>query len=267
MKTIKILGLATCFVIIGLSLTAFINKDKLPAKKEIVKADQKGFAVLELFTSEGCSSCPPADEVLAKIQKETEGKPVYLLAYHVDYWDRQGWKDIFSNAEYSKRQVQYGRWMNTPQIYTPQAIVNGKAEFIGSEETIIRNAISRQLATKSSSTLSLQARQDNAGLNVHYQASGALKGSNLLIAIVQKSAQSKVERGENAGRALSHVQIVRKLQTESLSADGNGDTFVALPKGFNNQNWEVLGLIQDKSNGAILAATKAGLHDGTAVKK
>lgn len=266
MKTIKILGLAAGFMMITLALTAFINKDKSPVKKETIKAEEKGFAVLELFTSEGCSSCPPADEVLAKIQKEASGKPIYLLAYHVDYWDRQGWKDIFSSADYTKRQVQYGRWLNTTQIYTPQVVINGKSEFIGSEEAIIRAEISRQLATRTSATLSLQAHQDNNGLNVHYQATGAFKGSDLVVAVVQKSAHSNVERGENAGRSLSHVQIVRKLKIESLNADGNGNVVVALPKDFNPQNWEVLGLIQNKSRGTILAAAKGELTGTYAAK-
>src|ERR1700735_4704349 len=106
--------------IIAVSL-AFENlANKREVKPRALEADTKGFAVLELFTSEGCSSCPPADELMAEIQKEAKGKAVYILAYHVDYWNNQGWKDSFSSAAYSKRQVQYGDWLNQPQIYTPQ---------------------------------------------------------------------------------------------------------------------------------------------------
>lgn len=239
-----------------LSLTA-CGQNKGAAKNDIVKTDGKGFAVLELFTSEGCSSCPPADELLAKIQKEAKDKPVYLLAYHVDYWDRQGWKDVFSNADYSKRQVQYGNWLNNPQIYTPQVIVNGKAEFVGSEESQIRLAILKQMANHSGTTLTLQAHQTEKEVQVEYQVAGAPKGSILAIAIVQKNAQSKVARGENAGRELSHVQIVRKLQSIALNATGNGTVTIALPKDFHAQNFEILGLIQDKNNGGISGAAKA----------
>lgn len=252
-----------CFMITILSLTA-CGQHKGAAKNDIVKTDGKGFAVLELFTSEGCSSCPPADELLAKIQKEVKDKPVYLLAYHVDYWDRQGWKDIFSNADYSKRQVQYGNWLNNPQIYTPQAIINGKSEFVGSEESQIRLAILKQLATNSETTLTLQAKQSEKEVQVNYQTTGAPKGSVLALAILQKNAQSKVVRGENAGRELSHVQIVRKLQSNVLSATGNGIVTIALPKDFNAQDFEILGLIQDKDKGGILGAAKASLvrnHD------
>src|SRR5450432_4613405 len=87
-----------------------ITLNRMQTNKAIEEWDGKGFAVLELFTSEGCSSCPPADELLAKIQKETEGKAVYFLAYHVDYWDRLGWKDVYGSADFSNRQVQYGHW-------------------------------------------------------------------------------------------------------------------------------------------------------------
>ena len=259
MKTIKILGITAGFIITVLFIAGFIGRDKAPVKKDLRKADGKGFAVLELFTSEGCSSCPPAEELLAKIQQEAQGKAVYLLAYHVDYWDRQGWKDLFSSADYSKRQVQYGHWLNAPEIYTPQLIINGKAEYVGSDEPAISNAIAEQLATKPAATLTLRAQQDGEKLKVQYQAGKVENSSSLLIAIVQKNAQTKVARGENAGRSLAHVQIVRKLQTEPLKAIGNGNATVVLPKDFNAQNWEVLGMVQDQTSGEILAIAKAGL--------
>jgi hypothetical protein len=267
MKTIKILGLTTGFIITVLCLAALIGQDNVLAKKSISKANNKGFVVLELFTSEGCSSCPPADELLAKIQQETQGKDVYVLAYHVDYWNRQGWKDVFSSADFSNRQIQYGHWFGGTQIYTPQVIVNGKSEFVGSDEVALRNAITEQLTTKSSTTLALQAHQDGEKLIVQYQSASVFKGSRLQIAIVQKAAQNKVERGENAGHTLSHVQIVRKLQNEPLSATGNGNSVVVLPKGFNTQNWEVVGLVQDQSNGEILAAAKANLNVAVSAAK
>ncbi|MDN5284649.1 MAG: hypothetical protein JWR38_923 [Mucilaginibacter sp.] len=260
MKSIKSLILPIGFIITVLSLAAFMSEGMIATKKVTSKVDGKGFAVIELFTSEGCSSCPPAGELLAKLQQEAQGKPVYILAYHVDYWNSLGWKDIFSNADYSKRQKQYGNWL-TAQIYTPQVIVNGKAEFVGSDEPAIRNAISEQLTAKSAATLTLQAHQDGEKLQVQYQSAGAARGSKLLINIVQKIAQSNVDRGENAGRSLTHVQIVRNLQTESLNATGTGSATIVLPKGFNNKNWEILGLIQDQSNGEISAAAKADLND------
>jgi hypothetical protein len=257
MKTIRILGISTAFIITSLSLAAFISLDKISVQNADAKVDGKGFAVLELFTSEGCSSCPPADELLAKIQKEAQGKEVYLLAYHVDYWNRQGWKDVFSSSDFSNRQIDYGRWFGGSQIYTPQVVVNGKSEFVGSDEQALRQAISEQLTTKPNATLAVQASQDGDMLKIQYQASGDFKGSDLLLALVQKSAQTKVERGENAGRTLSHVQIVRKIQSDPISKTGTGSSTIALPKGFSAQNWEVLAMVQDQTRGKILAAAKA----------
>src|ERR1700755_2161390 len=100
-----------------------------------------GVAVGELFTSEGCSSCPPADALVAAVQKEEKDQPVYILAFHVDYWDRLGWKDAFSSADYTARQKQYAQWLKLPQYYTPQAVINGTTECVGSEEANLRNAI------------------------------------------------------------------------------------------------------------------------------
>ena len=91
-------------------------------KNKIETINKNGFAVVELFTSEGCSSCPPADELLAKLQRESAEKNIYLLAYHVDYWDRLGWKDQFSSNEYTKRQQKYLDWLNLYVMYTPQSV-------------------------------------------------------------------------------------------------------------------------------------------------
>jgi hypothetical protein len=267
MKSIKFSGSVFCVIIAALSLAAFIGHEKIPAKKVIAKTDEgKGFAVLELFTSEGCSSCPPADELLARIQKETQRKAVYVLVYHVDYWDRQGWKDAFSSAEFSNRQMQYSHWLSVSPVYTPQVVINGKAEFVGSNESAIRQAISGQLAASPNATLALQIHPDKEKLTMQYQVSNAVEGSRLLIVLLQKTAQSKVSRGENAGRTLSHVQIVREWQSEPLNPGGKGSSALVLPKDFNVQHWDVVGLVQDQRHGEILAAAKVDL-DGRAQLK
>lgn len=258
MRTFKIWGLIICSIFTALILPAFISH-RVSAKPETMKSSGNGFAVLELFTSEGCSSCPPADALLSRIQSEAAGKEIYVLAYHVDYWDRQGWKDVFSSADFSKRQMQYGQWLHVSQIYTPQLIVNGRAEFVGSNESIIRRTITEQLDAKESASLELKAHRDREALTVQYHTTNAARGSHLLIAILQKEAQNKVTGGENAGHTLSHVQIVRRLQDESLSSTGSGSSMVVLPKDFDPQHWEVLGLIQNNSTGEIEAVTRATL--------
>ncbi|WP_419700475.1 DUF1223 domain-containing protein [Mucilaginibacter sp. NFX135] len=259
MRSIKIFALAAGFITAVMVLAAFIiPKDKAPVKNKIA-ADGKGFAVVELFTSEGCSSCPPADELVARIQKEDKDKLVYILAFHVDYWNRLGWKDVFSSADYSKRQNQYANWLNLQSVYTPQIVVNGKKEFVGSEEGTLRNAITAGLRTNPAATLTLNIQKEPDHITIQYRVAGAEKNSDLLLALVQKAAQTKVQRGENGGRTLSHVQIVRKIQSQPLNTGGNGNTTITLPQGINTQDWEIIGLVQNKTNGEILAAAKANL--------
>jgi hypothetical protein len=269
MKTPYFLVLLITLLVITEAMTSFkiagslSNPGRKQTQKTVAEREGTGFAVLELFTSEGCSSCPPADKVLAKIQRESEGKAVYLLAYHVDYWDRLGWKDAFSSADFSNRQVQYGHWLNVSPIYTPQVVVNGKLEFTGSDEPAIHQAISEQMAVAPSGTLKIHTVMAGEQVRVEYQASQIGGDNRFLVALIQKAAQTKVERGENAGLLLTHVQIVRKLQGVQLSASGNGAVEMSLPKGFDSQNWELLGLVQDQHTGEILAAARAKINVDT----
>jgi len=242
MKPSKIYLIAALFIASTFVASAFINKKHATAK---LSNAGTGFAVVELFTSEGCSSCPPADAVVAKIEKESTGKPIYILAFHVDYWNRLGWKDVFSSAEYSHRQNQYANWLHLESVYTPQVIVNGKTEFVGSEEGTLRSAIKTSLQTAAIAKAKLQ-----------YQAQGNTANTVLLLAVVQKSAQTKVERGENGGRTLSHVQIVRSLTNLPLKAN-DGSASIQLPKDFNPQDNELIAFLQNSTTGAISGATKA----------
>jgi hypothetical protein len=249
MKRSKILIVTGILAVTAIASSAFKNLRKTNSNK--------GFAVIELFTSEGCSSCPPADELIAKIQKENSDKPVYILAFHVDYWNRLGWKDIFSSADYSRRQRDYAQYLNISSVYTPQIVVNGKKEFVGSEEGTLRNAIKAALQKEAPIQLTLSDVKINPNqLQLHYQAADNGNHSVLLLAVVQKSAQSHVKAGENGGRILSHVQIVQKLQSIALSNNKIGVESITLPNGLNPQNLEIIGLIQNTSNGEITGAAK-----------
>jgi len=232
----------------------FIDNKTTPASKINTNPH---FAVIELFTSEGCSSCPPADDAIAKLQKESSGKPVYILAFHVDYWNRLGWKDIFSNADYSARQNQYAKYLKIQSVYTPQVVVNGKKEFVGSEESTLKNSISAALTKDEAANLSLSdVKIEQNKISLHYQTEGNGNNSVLLLALVQKNAVSHIKAGENSGRTISHVQIVRRLQSVALSNNKNGDETITLLNGFNPQGWEVIGLIQDTKTGEIIGAAK-----------
>jgi hypothetical protein len=257
----KILTLVPLIGLISLFSLSFISKDKSKAASYNGN-NSKGFAVVELFTSEGCSSCPPADELVAKIQKENIDMPVYILAYHVDYWNRLGWKDRFSNAAFSQRQRRYADWLNLSSVYTPQAVVNGSKEFVGSEEGALRNAIKSSLQKTSDAQLTLKVvKSGQRKVTVQYHTEGETTNTSLLLALVQKSAVSKVQRGENSGRTLFHVQIVRNLQTINLVGIGNGSATVDLPEGEDKKDVEeVIAFLQKNDNGEIVAAGKSVLE-------
>lgn len=245
------------FIVLALLTTIFISASALSRKKE-VPVSGNGFAVLELFTSEGCSSCPPAERLLEQINSEAAGKSIYVLAYHVDYWDHLGWKDAFSDATFSERQYNYNRLL-AGDVYTPQLIVNGTAAYIGSDRVAVNNALEKALDNAPVNTLALQGELKNGHLQLAYKAGSTSRNLQLVVAIVQRHVVSHVHAGENEGRTLSHVQIVRNLYTHDLKQT-TSDWQINLPEGFNSADWEVIGWIQNQSSGAIEAATRATIH-------
>lgn len=256
MKT-KIIN--SLFLLFGISVSSMAfnpNTDSVNTEN----AANKGFAIVELFTSEGCSSCPPADKLLAKIQEENAGKPVYILAFHVDYWNHQGWRDVFSSKDFTKRQYQYASWLNLETVYTPQVVVNGRHELIGSQEETLKRALNIELNTAAAAQLTVEAQIEGGKLKLAYQTSNPGRGTVLQVALVQKVAHTMVKRGENAGRLLPHVQIVRHIQGFAATASGN--VAVNLPEGFNPNEWEVITFLQNTQTGAIIAANRPVAADG-----
>lgn len=218
---------------------------------------QNGFAVVELFTSEGCSSCPPADALVARIAQENKGRPVYILAYHVDYWDRLGWKDTFSDRIFSQRQDQYAKWLNLSSVYTPQIVVNGSKEFIGSEEKTLRGAIASSCAKATGTKLEISlSEQTGKSLTLNYQTSQPTPGYHLQVAQITPNASNKIERGENKGRILSHVQVVRSLENFSLNGKENGSVNFLPTKGIQQGSAEIIALLQNDKTGQITAAAR-----------
>jgi len=254
MKTLKKIVIVNAIILAAFALTAFIMESPLKKKTGQTPAAENGFAVLELFSSEGCNSCPPAEELLAQINREFNGKPVYVLAFHVDYFDNLGWKDVFGSPENTRRQKKYSSWLNA-QVYTPQLVINGSREFIGSDEAEIRTALNRQLTVKQEGSLTLTAKNNAGNIDVAYQATNAADTDDLVIALIQKEGSSNIIRGENAGRNLSHIQIVRNLATVSLKDAKAGATSLGLPKKQDNDNWQVIGFLQNRNTGAISAAS------------
>lgn len=212
-----------------------------------------GFAVVELFTSEGCSSCPPADEAMIRLAREFPER-VYFIGYHVDYWDYIGWKDIYASADFTERQQQYANAFGLKSIYTPQAIVNGETELVGSREGELKKLIQDELTSPATAALSLTTAQpDSAHISVVYKLSAPAK-SVLHIVLVQKMAVSKVKRGENNGRELHHVNIARALKTVNVEGEAGSTISLAIPPGISRSDIKVIAFVQEKGNKKILAA-------------
>lgn len=189
--------------------------------------------LVELFTSEGCSSCPPADGLLAKLQRDqpVAGAEVVALSLHVDYWDHQGWKDPFASKTFTARQQSYARVFGDDRVYTPQMVVDGRDEFTGSDEAKAVRTVG-EAASRPRLPLTLDARAAAGSVKISIDlppAPAAGEPVDVIVALTEDGLTSTVRRGENSGRTLSHAAVTRKLQTlgalekESFVASGQLD--------------------------------------------
>jgi hypothetical protein len=221
-----------------------------------------GFAVVELFTSEGCSSCPPADDVLGELAEEAsrDGRPVYTLAFHVDYWDKIGWRDPYSAAWATQYQNAYVAALQAQGLYTPQMVVNGREEFIGSHAAQARASIERARSKASSQQLQVRARHEPERVVVHYDLSAVPADSVVRVALVDEEATTDVLSGENAGRRLRHVHVVRAFG--SSPAARSGDLSLAWPADFGPERRAhafVVAYVQHRPTMEITSAVRAAL--------
>src|SRR6187455_2998866 len=236
--------LPICVFAVSLLTISFSTKN---LSKKTTK-DKDGFALIELFTSEGCSSCPAADEVLEDVQKKYSDKNVLVVGYHVDYWNKLGWKDVFSDASFTQRQEYYSNIFRLNTIYTPQVVVNGKKEFIGSNKSKLISTIEEQLNEKTPVSIKLKAIQNTEGrIDVQYSADRAdAKKEQAILVLIQKMATNEIKKGENKGRTLHHINIVRNIFYLPLKEKTTNFT---LPVGFSKKDFFVAGFIQDKRSG------------------
>lgn len=228
--------------------------------KEIATPHPKGFAVIELFSSEGCSSCPPAEAVMHKwIQKaNAESLPVYIVEMHVDYWDYLGWKDTFAMHEYSQRQQDYGDYFKLNSIYTPQAIINGKYEMIGSDEDKVGNTILKELKAPSSVTINCEAHKiANSKVEAGYTVTGTISECELHIALIESDLVTYVKKGENTGKTLSHDNVSRVFKTVKLNS-ATGKIILETPH-VNLANAKLVCYLQNTGNMNITGATQVNI--------
>ena len=219
------------------------------------------FVLVELFTSEGCSSCPPADELLARFQKEYKSN-VYVLGFHVDYWNSLGWKDQFSDPSYSKRQQEYAGVFHLNSIYTPQVIVNGKFQFVGSDEHQLRRTMDEELKSSSGFPLILGANVSaKKEVQVYYQTD-SLHAQFLHLALIQFHASTQVKKGENQGRQLQHVNLVRDFKTLLIDRGkrGSGTIVFSIPSELSTSDCGIIGYLQEKQTMQIRGAVQIPLQ-------
>jgi hypothetical protein len=209
--------------------------------------------VVELFSSEGCSSCPPADTTLADLDRlqPVSGAQILALELHVDYWNDLGWSDPYSSAAISHRQRQYAAVMGARSVYTPQAIVDGTHQVVGSNRDGLVQAIAAASAA-SKTPLIVERRADQVSITV-----GALPHPGVLwLAVTQSGLSTAVPRGENAGQTLHHGPVVRSLIRVGTVSAGGG--VITAPLGLSPE-WDLpsltlVAIVADDPVGAVLAA-------------
>jgi len=227
--------------------------------------------LIELFTSEGCSDCPPADALLERLDRSqpVRDADLIVLSEHVDYWDDIGWKDPYSSHEFSIRQSNYAHRFRLDSPYTPQMVVDGETEFVGSDEQRAMRVIENTIKTpKLPVALSSIHRESNNSLAVHVEtgplvSSGQRTPAQVSIALADNSDQSSVRGGENSGRTLKHVAVVRNLAR--VGTIDNGGTFssdVTVSIGNADQrNLRIIAIVQEAGLGRVLGVGSAQLSN------
>jgi hypothetical protein len=228
--------------------------------------------LVELFTSEGCSSCPPADELLMRLvqTQPIPGVQIIALSEHVDYWNRLGWKDPYSSAEFTERQNGYARVFGNDDIYTPQMVVDGGIGFVGGSESRAREAIAAA-ARLPKAGIEIKPGDSRDGsampLVIRVSSSGEFKPgteAEVLLALIEDGLRSDVSRGENAGRNLTHTAVVRRLVTLGGVKLTSGDVFTVEPavnKDWKKERLRAVVFVQERASRRVLGAAAVAIGE------
>jgi hypothetical protein len=265
MRTFLLIG-GLFAAIAAVACTMVSGRDEEPPKAAVAN----GVAIVELFTSEGCSSCPPADELLAKLVENSRAKAapdaarrVYPLAFHVDYWNSLGWRDRFSDAAFSQRQQQYASASKSDRIYTPQMIVNGTTEFVGSDAAAAKRAIAEAQSHAADVEVKLSPTASNPRNAYAVECdvddvSRLPEGAVLNVALVERGLETAVKHGENGGRTLKHDNVVRWFTT--VAPKKHDAIRIPLPDDLRRENASIIAYVQQKGPGGVLGATAMDLR-------
>lgn len=226
--------------------------------------------LVELFTSEGCSDCPPADELLRQLDAQANNTPhqIVVLGEHVDYWDGQGWHDRFSSHDYTERQVEYARRFHVDDPYTPQMVVDGRTQFTGNDARRLQQSLS-EAASDAKTTLNIDAQEINPAELLVKLVAGPLpdgsKHADLYLALADNSDETRVGGGENSGKSLHHVAVLRSLQRVArVDAEGvQKEVKLKLPKSESPANLRLVAFVQESDDGPVLGASVKLLGEPT----
>ena len=225
------------------------------------RADAPKVVLVELFTSEGCSSCPPADALLRQVNgmKTQAGQLIVGISEHVTYWNSLGWTDPFSSPVYTDRQNAYGARFGLDSVYTPQMVVNGRQQFSGGDRSLLERAIRAEQSQAQPVALHiLDTNISGNALTVRFSASSekTFYGADIMAVLADDADQSSVLRGENSGRNLTHVSVARSIsRVAKLQSSSEQTVQVQIPASFSGKPGHHLILFaQTRGNGRVLGA-------------
>lgn len=249
--------LAAALLLASLALPALAADAPTPLARPVV---------VELFTAQGCSSCPPADQLLSRMMKEPglEGRLI-ALGYHVDYWNFGGWTDPFSTGDWTDRQKAYVKELAIRDAYTPQAIVDGRAVCVGSDERELRRLLA-EAAALPAGRVDLALRRDGSKVVADVTAAPPAGGKgpyDVTLALVEDGLETAVKAGENAHRTLHDDFVVRRLQKlfKLRDAEARDTASVRLERGWKPGNMRLAVFLQDPATRAIVGAASAAIPE------
>ena len=263
------IALRLCRVVLGIMLLLVT----LLAAEGVAQTAPGNAVLLELFTSQGCSSCPPADRLLTDLadSPELRGK-IVPLAFHVDYWNYIGWRDPFSDKQWSERQQHYSEAFKSSRIYTPQMVVNGSMEFVGSDRKRARREIAAALEAPPLATIEIELARDEeradlivAHIRVSLLRPVSVKELDVMVAAFESRLETTVTRGENARKTLHNNFVVRLLTKIHTLAPATTDSWegeipVKALQGWKEPHLGIAVFLQDPDTRKVYAAAQHRLE-------
>jgi hypothetical protein len=255
---------------VAFAMLMLLCADSLNAHVAQIGATSAVPVLVELFTAEGCSSCPPADVLLDKmITTQPAGGAVLVgLGEHVDYWNQQGWRDRFSSAAFTRRQQQYALRSRNEDTYTPQMVVDGGVGFAGTDINETRRAIEGAIARPHGVihlTVDPQSRDTNTialAIEISRLPAPADGTADLIVAVTEDGLRTEVKSGENRGRTLTHAAVVRKMVTVASvgASEQSARTTIDIGQDWRRERVKIVAFVQQRRSRRVLATAVMALE-------